>query len=178
MRVVLFFSFMLLLLTIGCLSNQAFTSADVRNPCSIVSADEISSICGFGKLDAVPIYDDMGDELVYSRCVYYPTNSTSSIFILQYIPHSDLSYTEYKEVFNTNQTFLVKEDIGIGEKSFAGKSTDEENKTISIFAVAFKGSSRVWVTAEDANLSDNCFNDEKTKQITALAFSRLVNESK
>jgi len=196
-RAILLFTFFAFVLSMGCISNQAFTSTDIRNPCSIVSADEISSICGFGKLDAVPIYDDLGDGFVYSRCVYMPANTTANVsgakcdddvcftggsspffFILQYIPHSDLTYAEYKEVFSTNQTSLVKEDIGIGEKSFIGKSTDEDNKTVSIFAVAFKGSSRVWVTAEDANLSDKCFNDEKTEQITALAFSRLVNKSK
>ena len=40
-----------LFLFAGCVSNQGFTGKDIENPCAIVNASEMASICGMANLE-------------------------------------------------------------------------------------------------------------------------------
>lgn len=175
---ILFFALLFSIL-FGCISMQAFTAEDIKNPCSIVTAAEVAAVCGLSSLTAEPFPTP-----VMAKCDYYETkNSTLPLISIAYLPDPGKSYAEYKkslESFRSNisPSFKVRieqEDMGLGDRSFLASVRDsEKNKTVGYYLSVFKGSSQIDVFNPNLNESNGCFGPEKSKKIAKLAVSKMM----
>lgn len=165
---------LLISLFFGCLSNQAFTSQDVREPCSIVTADEVAAICGYENLSAQGL-----SRVYFTKCDY--SLGGENLVSIAYYPETEGTYEEYKEGIETEfpQTNpslyaeIVQEDLGIGDKSLLVKVFDNETKEpVGIHVAAFEKRSLIGVFTFQFNQTNRCFSEEKAKRIAQLAIQR------
>jgi hypothetical protein len=174
----------------GCLSNQAFVAEQIKNPCSVVTVEEMKDICGYSYLESEEHYTDFRGDFfgmpvgpqVTSTCEYRTSNNRSTtVTIVSYFPESDLTYSEYKnelERFNDemNSNLIIEEEnLEIGDNSFLLRSIDRiNNETSSISIQVFKGSSVISVVIPNINETNKCFSRENTKKIAQLALDNLT----
>jgi len=179
----LVFSFFLF----GCISDKGFSDQDIKNPCSIVSADEIASVCGYPTLKSQDNYIDLrsafmgipfGNE-VSGACEYLVTDNRSSMVAsTTYLPNSGISGAEYKkelEKFNTQMDSgleIEREGLGFGDSSYL-ILVNSGNSTEGIAVQVFDGASVISVVISSQDGQNKCFEEEKAIGIAKLAFDNL-----
>jgi len=129
----------------GCLSNQAFTDKDVENPCSIVTVDDISAICGSSNMEGVPFFVDYRSQntiigssgYLISKCDFQKIGSGTSVagesctasnctklvvaksplVEVVYSPVADLSYEEFKLSLANDVSAIMPVNITIEKEN-------------------------------------------------------------
>ncbi len=158
-------------------ADSGFGNKDILQPCSIVAADDIERICGFGEVGSFPASGDGMSFCMYSsgEAGSYNDGSPLDFLTIIYVPSSK-SIEEIKDQFvfenSTDEAAITEEGVGVGERSFVSVYKNKvTGRTYQTTLVVEDGDSSMIMTDLEEDGAARCRG--RLKEIGILALERL-----